>query len=122
LVSNNGLATTKLTVSPLITPGSELLATVATRVESYSLLFAANDPDNDFAETVSVAALLVAEPQLFEKTARYCLPLRETGGLVKDSVAFVSLVIFVNVEPPFVLTCHCTVGSVPLAADVKDAF
>jgi hypothetical protein len=74
------------------------------------------------AVTVSVFALLVADPQPFVKTARYWLPLAETGGFVRVSVPLVSPDRLVKLPPPFVLTCHWTAGEVPLAAAVKLAF
>jgi hypothetical protein len=41
---------------------------------------------------------------------------------VTDSVVEVAPEIFVKLVPPFVLTCHCTVGvGVPVAAAVKVA-
>src|SRR5438034_17779 len=56
--------------------------------------------------TVSVAALVVAEPQLLLKTARYCLPL-SAGAVVKVSVGEVAPMMSVNGPP--LETCHCTV-------------
>ena len=67
--------------------------------------------------TVSVAALVVAVPTLFVNTAWYSLPLSAAGTLEIVSVVDVAPLTFVNVEPPLVDTCHCTVGvGVPLAA------
>ena len=72
------------------------------------------------AVTVKVAAVVVAEPTLLVKTARYWLPFCAVVA-VKASVVDVAPAMFVNVTPS-VLTCHCTVGAgVPLAAAVKVA-
>src|SRR5271156_2493990 len=62
------------------------------------------------AFTVRVAAVVVAVPAAFVKTARYLLPLIALVVPVMLSVADVAPDKFVNVPPPFVLTCHCTVG------------
>ena len=71
--------------------------------------------------TVSVAAVVVAVPQLFVKTARYFLPLSAEPA-VKLYVVEVAPLILVKVFPPSVETCHCTVGvGVPLAAAVNVA-
>jgi hypothetical protein len=61
--------------------------------------------------TVSVAALLVAEPALLVNTARYLLP--DCDVLVGEIVSVVDVapVTFVNVVPPSVDCCHCTVGA-----------
>src|SRR5208283_2123117 len=69
--------------------------------------------------TVSVAAVVVAVPALFVNTARnsfaFC-----TAAAVNPYVAEVAPLTLLNVAPPSVLTCHCTVGAgVPLAAAVK---
>ena len=51
------------------------------------------------------------------------MPLIPTVTAVSDKVVDVAPVKFVNVVPPFVLTCHCTVGvGVPVAAAVNVAF
>ena len=71
--------------------------------------------------TVSVAAEVVVLMTVFVNTAWYWFPLCDsvTDGTI--SVADVAPVIFVN-APPFMLTCHCTVGAgLPLAAAVKVA-
>ena len=71
--------------------------------------------------TVSVAALVVADPALFVKTARYCLP-ESPKAAMKEYVVAVAPVTSVNDVPLFVLTCHCTVGDGdPLAAAENDA-
>ncbi len=71
--------------------------------------------------TVSVAAVVVAEPKLLVKTARYSLPLWP-AVVTMLSVVDVAPATLAKVEPPFVLTCHCTVGAgVPLAAAVNVA-
>src|SRR2546422_889009 len=71
--------------------------------------------------TVRVAAVVVAGPQVFVNTARYCLPLSAPTA-VKLSVVDVAPGMSVKLTPPLMLTCHCTVGvGVPLAADVKVA-
>ena len=67
--------------------------------------------------TVSVAAVVVALPAAFVNTALYWLPLC-VAVVTKLSVAVVAPATLLNVVPPFVLTCHCTVG-VPLAPAVK---
>ena len=67
-----------------------------------------------------MAAVVVAVPAEFVNTARYLLPFCASTTL-KLSVVLVAPLRFVNVVPPFVLTCHCTVGfGVPLAAAVKE--
>ena len=72
--------------------------------------------------TVSVAAVVVAEPAVFVNTARYCVPL---CAVVVAGVVYVVEVapeMFVNVELPAGADCHCTVGvGVPVAAAVKVA-
>src|SRR5437660_524409 len=71
--------------------------------------------------TVSVAALLVAEPAELVKTARYWKPLNEDDA-VNDSVALVAPLMSLKLVPPSLLTCHCTAGAgVPLAAAVNVA-
>ncbi len=72
--------------------------------------------------TVSVAAVVVAEPAVFVNTARYCVPLsaNEVGETV--SVVEVAPEMFVNVELPEGADCHCTVGDgSPEAAAVNVA-
>jgi hypothetical protein len=72
--------------------------------------------------TVNVAAVVVAELTLFVNMARYWLPFCPAVTATTDNVAEVAPEIFVNVVPPFVLTCHCTLGvGVPLAAAVNVA-
>jgi hypothetical protein len=72
--------------------------------------------------TVSVAAVLVAVLTLFVNTARYRLPFCDEVSDVSDSVVEVAPETFVNVVPPSMLTCHCTVGvGVPLAAAANNA-
>jgi hypothetical protein len=66
--------------------------------------------------TVSVAAVVVAEPQPFVKTARNCFAL-SPEAVVKLYVVEVAPAMLVNVTPS-VETCHCTV---PLAAALNDA-
>jgi hypothetical protein len=68
--------------------------------------------------TVSVAAVVVAEPQLLVKTARYCFAL-SPDAVVKLYVADVAPVMLLKVEPPSPETCHCTVPLLPAA--VNDA-
>jgi len=69
--------------------------------------------------TVSVAAVVVAVPKLFVNTARNLFPFCPAVA-VKLYVAEVAPLTLLNVVPPSVLTCHCTVGAgVPLAAAVK---
>jgi hypothetical protein len=68
-------------------------------------------------DTTSVAALLVAFPQLFEKTARYWLPLCATEGFVTVSVVLDAPLMPVQIPPLLVLICHWTPGAgEPLAA------
>jgi hypothetical protein len=78
------------------------------------------------AATFSVAAFDVAvfvPPQVFEKRARYWLPLCETPGFVIVREVVVAPDTFVQFEPPFVLTCHWTDGpGLPAPAAVKVAF
>ena len=72
--------------------------------------------------TVNVAALEFTVAPAFVHTARYRLLLSAVVG-ANDKVADVAPVTLAQVVPPFVLTCHCTVGDgVPLAAEVKLAF
>src|SRR2546425_2589315 len=71
--------------------------------------------------TVSVAAVVVAVPAEFVNTARYWFPLCDKA-VVKLSVVEVAPATLLNVTPPSVLTCHCTVGvGEPVAAAVKVA-
>ena len=70
---------------------------------------------------VSVAAVVVAEPLVLVNTARNWFPFCDANA-VKLSVVEVAPAIFVNVAPPLMLCCHCTVGvGVPLAAAVNVA-
>jgi hypothetical protein len=69
--------------------------------------------------TVSVAAVVVAEPQPFVNTAWNCFAL-SPDAVVKLYVADVAPVMLPNVAPPSAETCHCTVP-LPLAAAVNDA-
>jgi hypothetical protein len=70
--------------------------------------------------TVSVAAVVVADPCVFVKTASYEFPVC-AAVVVKLKVAEVAPATAVNAPPP-VLTIHCTVGvGVPLAAAVNVA-
>src|SRR5579884_1576427 len=59
--------------------------------------------------TVSRTALVVALPSLFAKRARKRLPLSVSAD-VAVKVFDVALATFEYDEPPFVDTCHCTVG------------
>ena len=71
--------------------------------------------------TVSVAAVVVADPAELVNTARYWLPFCDKA-VVKLRVVEVPPETLLNVAPPSVLTCHCTVGvGEPLAAAVKVA-
>jgi hypothetical protein len=69
--------------------------------------------------TVSVAAVVVAVPEEFVNTARYWFPFCD-NAVVKLRVVEVPPERLLNVTPPSVLTCHCTVGvGEPVAAAVK---
>ena len=71
--------------------------------------------------TVNVAAVVVAPPHGSVNTARYWFPF-SPAVVVKLSVVDVAPVMLLNVVPPLVLTCHCTVGvGCPLAAAVNVA-
>ena len=71
--------------------------------------------------TVSVAAVVVADPAELVNTARYWLPFSD-NVVVKLRVVEVAPETLLNVAPPSVLTCHCTVGvGEPVAAAVKVA-
>ena len=71
------------------------------------------------AFTVRVAALVVATPDTLLKTARYWRPLSAGAGVNAYAVD-VAPGTLLNVDPPAVLDCHCTVGAgVPLAVAVK---
>jgi hypothetical protein len=71
--------------------------------------------------TVRVAALVVAVPAEFVNTARYWFPLCDKAA-VKLRVVEVAPGTLLKFAPPFVLTCHCTVGvGEPVAAAVKVA-
>jgi len=73
------------------------------------------------AFTVSVATVVVADPAEFVNTARYRLLFCDKA-VVKLRVAEVTPETGLNVTPPSVLTCHCTVGvGEPVAAAVKAA-
>ena len=69
--------------------------------------------------TVRVAAVVVTLPDALVNTAWYWFPLMDAVVLVIVSVAELAPATSLN-APPFVLTCHCTVGAgLPLAAAVK---
>src|SRR2546427_13263485 len=71
--------------------------------------------------TVSVAAVVVAVPAELVNTARYRYPFWDEA-VVKLRVVEVAPEMLLNVPPPFVLTCHCTVGvGEPVAPAVKVA-
>ena len=71
--------------------------------------------------TVSVAAVVVADPAELVNTARYLLPLCD-NVVVKLRVVEVAPEMLLKVMPPSMLTCHCTVGvGEPVAAAVKVA-
>jgi hypothetical protein len=71
--------------------------------------------------TVRMAAVVVAVLHVLVNTARYCLPLSAPAAM-KLRVVEVAPGMSLKVPPPFVLTCHCTVGlGVPLAAAVNVA-
>jgi len=71
--------------------------------------------------TVNVAAVVDVLPAAFVNTALYWFPFCD-AVVAKLKVVVVALATFVNVVPPFVLTCHCTVGAGdPVAAAVKVA-
>src|SRR5207253_1989426 len=74
------------------------------------------------AFTVSVAAVVgMLLPHRFENRARYWL-LVCAATVAKLSVAFVAPEISANVDPPCMLTCHCTVGAgLPVAEAENDA-
>jgi hypothetical protein len=65
--------------------------------------------------TVSVAAFELAEPNEFVNTARYWLPLWVSVVPATERVVDVAPLMFANVVPPSVDTCHCTVGAAQLA-------
>jgi hypothetical protein len=72
--------------------------------------------------TVSVAAVVVAEPTEFVNTARYWFPFCPAVA-TKLSVVDVAPATLLNDVPPSVLTCHCTVGvGLPLAAATNVTF
>jgi hypothetical protein len=72
--------------------------------------------------TVSVAAVVVADPCELVNTARYSLPFSEPVVVAIVSVADVALETLLNVAPPSVDTCHCTVGvGLPFAEAVNVA-
>ncbi len=74
------------------------------------------------ARTVSVAALLVAWPAEFLKTARIWDPLSEVFVLAIVSGLVVAPSMGLQVLPPLVETSHCRVGvGVPEAVDVNVA-
>ena len=71
--------------------------------------------------TVNVAAVVVAAPHVSVNTARYWFPFWP-ALVVKLNVVDVAPVMLLNVVPPLVLTCHCTVGvGCPLAPAVNVA-
>ena len=73
------------------------------------------------AFTVSVAAVVLADPAEFVNAARYWLPFCDKA-VVKLRVVEVAPETLPNVVPPSVLICHCTVGvGEPVAAAVKVA-
>ncbi len=70
---------------------------------------------------MSVAAPLVVVPTLLVKTAWYSLP-SLAAETVKLSVVEVAPLMSLNVWPPSLLNCHCTVAAgLPLAEAVKVA-
>jgi len=72
--------------------------------------------------TVSVAALDVAAPTVFVKTGRYSYPLSARVETATRRVVLVAPPMLVQLEPPLVESCHCTVGvGLPDAAAVKVA-
>ena len=75
--------------------------------------------------TVKLAAVVVAvcvPPHELVNTARYLFPLRDKVGAVTVSVVLVAPGMLLQVVPPSVLTCHCTVGAgSPPAAATKVA-
>jgi hypothetical protein len=71
--------------------------------------------------TVRVAGVVVAVPAELVNTARYWFPFCDKV-VVKLRVVEVAPETLLNVVPPSVLTCHCTVGvGEPVAAAVKVA-
>ena len=71
--------------------------------------------------TVRMAAVVVALPALLVKTASYSSPFMAVVTLDSVSVVLVAPLMALQVRPPSVLTCHCTVGvGLPLAAAVND--
>jgi hypothetical protein len=71
--------------------------------------------------TVRVAGVVVAVPAELVNTARYWFPFCDKA-VVKLRVVEVAPETLLNVVPPSVLTCHCTVGvGEPVAAAVKVA-
>jgi hypothetical protein len=72
------------------------------------------------AVTVRVAAVVVALPDALLKTALYWLPLAATVVPTTLNIVEFAPARFVKVPPPFVLSCHCTVGAgCPVAAAVN---
>ena len=79
------------------------------------------DPPLELALTVKVAALLFTLPAVLVNTARYLFPFCDVLA-VKLSVMEVTPLRLLNVTPPSMLTCHCTVGAgEPVAAAMKVA-
>ena len=71
--------------------------------------------------TVRVAAVVVMFPDALVNTAWYWFPLIGSA-VVNVSVVELAPAKSLNDVPPFVLTCHCTVGAgLPLAAAVNVA-
>jgi hypothetical protein len=71
--------------------------------------------------TVSAAAVVTADPPELVNTAWYLFPFCEVLA-AKLSVVEVAPLTLLNVAPPSVLTCHCTVGAgEPVAAAVNTA-
>jgi hypothetical protein len=70
--------------------------------------------------TLSVFTQDVTVPAALLNTARYSLPLSLAGTSVSVRVLAVAPEMLVNDVPPFVDTCHCTVGAgLPVADAVK---
>jgi hypothetical protein len=61
---------------------------------------------NAFWATVSVTAVVVADPHPFVNTARYWFSLCATVGFVSVKVVAVAPGTFEKLPPPLVLTCH----------------
>lgn len=91
-------------VAPLL-HNNDPVNELAVNTELPQLLTTVTTGADGIAFIVSVEGFELTELLLFVHTARYCLPL-SAMVVAKVNVLLVAPLIFVQEEPPFVLTCH----------------